>query len=331
MAKKKKKAPVESSKSAKERNIERKKVKQRAKLRQRIMTFVGIAIVLAIAIILIVIINRPLDAPVNEEFIDRYAEMEQFTSERGYPTLGDSLNSVRVVVYTSYTCIECEDFYSNTHAQLLDLVDEGLVSYTTAPIDNQGTLPNATGAARAALCAAEQDKFWEYQDALFLWQDEYGTQAFPANRLRSGFTNLGMDAGEFDGCISDGRINSIIEGANDAAVEQAGGRFEQSVVLVNGVLIEPDAEALFTAIDDAIALMGLTGDDGDTPAPESTEEILPETTEEAQAEEATSTPEPEPTEEPTDEPTDEPTEEPTDEPTDEPTEEPTAEDNGDDS
>jgi len=52
-------------------------------------------------------------------------------------------------------------------------VREGVIAFEYIPLTT-GSIPNAVGASKAALCAGEQGAFFEYHDALFDWHSRYG-------------------------------------------------------------------------------------------------------------------------------------------------------------
>ncbi|MEE9423068.1 MAG: DsbA family protein [Gammaproteobacteria bacterium] len=83
------------------------------------------------------------------------------------PVLGSSDAPVTVVEYTDYQCPFCRRFAHSTFPLLKrDFIDTGKVRWQVRdlPLDFHN---NARKAAQAALCASEQDKFWQLRDSLF--------------------------------------------------------------------------------------------------------------------------------------------------------------------
>lgn len=64
----------------------------------------------------------------------------------------------------------------------------------------------AKGAALAARCAAEQGKFWQYQDLLFSSQEELST-----DRLTQLATELGLQLETFSQCLNAGKFQAHLE------------------------------------------------------------------------------------------------------------------------
>ena len=146
----------------------------------------------------------------------------------------------------------CETLHSNSFDALLERVRDGQVLFTYVPLQT-GAVPNAAGAARAALCAGQQAMFWEMHDVLFDWQTRYGNTAFSQNRLLAGVESLGLNGGAFTNCFNSAGISAILDAALNEDVSVT------PTIRVNGVTVDAgQAVPATTAILDAI--------DGATPA-----------------------------------------------------------------
>ena len=66
----------------------------------------------------------------------------------------------------------------------------------------------STTSAAATECAAEQDMFWEYHDALF---EEENWGQFDPDSLKRVAGNLGLDTEQFNECIDSGRTVALVE------------------------------------------------------------------------------------------------------------------------
>jgi protein-disulfide isomerase len=159
---------------------------------------------------------------------------------------------VEVVEYSSFDCPACALFYENVMPELLDRVEAGEISFSYVPLFGTGSIANGQGAARAAVCAGEQDAFWTYHGALFTWQSTYGNQAFAGNRLRTGVTNLGLDMGEWDACFASDRPDEVLIAANGAA-NSLEGFTGTPTVTVNGQIVPATIVDINAAIDLALA------------------------------------------------------------------------------
>ncbi|MEJ2750971.1 MAG: thioredoxin domain-containing protein, partial [Anaerolineae bacterium] len=124
---------------------------------------------------------------------------------------------VTIVEISDYGCTHCRDFYTETEPLLKDqYVATGQVRYLVVPFAlGTATVPAANG----GLCAAEQDKFFEYGHAMYQQYDQ------PDARQRDGILRAGEQAGvdvaQFTECLNQSRYNSVLQD-NIRAVNEAG-------------------------------------------------------------------------------------------------------------
>lgn len=252
-----------SAAAAKERREER----QREARRTQQMYLVGGLVVAAVLIgLLFFSANQPAEAPIPTDEIARYEGIERGQDEEGYPRLGSASAPVRVVEFASFGCPGCAQFHRDVYPQLLERVREGNVSFTYVPLlTGEG---NVSGAARVALCADDQGKFWETHDTLFHWQSLYVANAFNQNRLTSGVRNLGLDEGRINSCVNSQETSDLITVASQKGISTT------PTLRVNNTLVpQNDWATLSSAIDNALA---------NAPAPRVTPAVTtPETTQEA--------------------------------------------------
>lgn len=237
----KRKASSTSSSSAKSsstsRTRERREQREKEKRQQQRFLIIGGVVLGAIILaILLIVANQPADAPVPEELIARFEGIPQTQTEEGYYRLGRPDAPVRVEEFASFACAGCEQFFSSSFDGVVDLVRSGAISFTYIP-QLTGELRNAEGAARAAICAGEQGKFFEYHDMLFDWHTRFGNTAFTQNRLRTGASNLGLDTSQFNSCTSSSRSSDIVEQAVAEGVSR--GVTGTPATFVNGSPVEP--------------------------------------------------------------------------------------------
>lgn len=72
----------------------------------------------------------------------------------------------------------------------------------------------STWSAAATECAAEQDSFWEYHDALFT---EENWRQFDYDSLKRVASELGLDTEQFNECIDSGRMETLVQQDSDFA------------------------------------------------------------------------------------------------------------------
>ncbi len=87
----------------------------------------------------------------------------------------------------------------------------------------------STTSAAATECAAEQEMFWEYHDALF---EEDNWRQFDNDSLKRVGEELGLDTEQFNECIDSGRMVELVQRDSEFA-RQLGVRSTPTFV-VNG-------------------------------------------------------------------------------------------------
>ncbi len=153
----------------------------------------------------------PLDAQIPADAGAETAGLPQSFTEQGFPRLGNPDAPVIVEEFSSFACPHCRDFHNERFPALLPAITAGQVQFVMIPMSNIGW--GADSAVKAAMCAAEQGRFWEMSDVLFDWQKRYVTQTFSDRRLRKGAENMGFDMTEFNACLSANHPKSVIDQA----------------------------------------------------------------------------------------------------------------------
>jgi protein-disulfide isomerase len=124
---------------------------------------------------------------------------------------------VTIVEISDYGCTHCRTFYLETEPLLKETyVETGDVRFVVVPFAlSSATVPAANG----GLCAAEQDKFFEFSQAMFLQFEEADA------RQRDGIVRAGEQAGmdieQFTECLNQSRYNNVLQ-QNMQAVGDAG-------------------------------------------------------------------------------------------------------------
>lgn len=249
-----------------------------------------IAAAALLLVIFLIIANQPAEAPIPENAVSRYEGIEQGTTVEGYPRLGPADAPVQVAEYSSFDCTACRAFHEEAMDGLIERLRGGNMSLTFVPLYGTGSVTNGEGAARAALCAAEQGAFWPFNDALFSWQGVYGNQAFTSNRIRTGAEALGLDWGAFDACVRAGVPNDALFTARSQASSLLN-FFGTPTVAINGVVPvnaegapASGATAILEAIDQRLAQVSSGGSFLDSTAEPQPAEVTAEPEPTAEAE-----------------------------------------------
>lgn len=147
-------------------------------------------------------------------------------SVEGRPSQGDADAPVTVVEFTDYQCPYCGAFARDTEEALLKAYD-GQVRFVVRHFPITGIHQYAQKAAEAAECAFDQDRFWEYHEALFAHQD-----ALDEASLRAYAKEVGLDGRTFGQCLSSGEKAAVV--AADQADGQRYGVSATPTFFING-------------------------------------------------------------------------------------------------
>ena len=205
-------------------------IERQVRERRKRMVLGGVAIAILIAAILIAA-NRPTDSEAPE--ID-YAAIPS-----NGMVLGTSGASVQVVEYADYQCPFCGDFATEVAPQLIeDFVETGQATFEFRAFPFLGgddlTSPDneSVQAAEAAMCALDQDKFWEYNHLLFENQDGENQGAFSNDNLKEFAAELGLDTATFNTCLDTGMHQQEV--LDQFAAYQTEGIDSTPTIFING-------------------------------------------------------------------------------------------------
>lgn len=112
---------------------------------------------------------------------------------------GPAAAKVTILEFSDFGCSHCRDFALGQGQQLRQEYEKtGQVRFEFKPfvLDWNRT----ADPANAAICAADQGKFWDYHDALFIRQGS-SAQAFSPAALKGYAAELGLDANAFNRCV----------------------------------------------------------------------------------------------------------------------------------
>ncbi len=156
----------------------------------------------------------PTEAPQGQSLAKYCAENPDNCVTKG---LNDA--PVTIVEVSDYGCGHCKNFNLETAGLLDDLyVTPGQVRWIVLPY---ALYPQTAPAASAAMCAADQDRFFEYHRRLFESQGE------PQFMTTAGFLQVAEDSGldleAFEGCLEGGIHDNTVQ-QNIQAALQAGVR-----------------------------------------------------------------------------------------------------------
>jgi protein-disulfide isomerase len=161
---------------------------------------------------------------------------------------------VSVVEISDFQCPYCRQFFETTYHRFDSAyVKTGKVQmvYINLPLPMH---TQAFSAAKAAMCAGAQGKFWEMHDRLFSTQREWGGQADAAQRFARLALELNLDPAAYRDCVDNDRTAPLI--LNDAMQATGAGVNGTPAFVVNRTQMLNGAltyEQLSAAVDAALA------------------------------------------------------------------------------
>ncbi|MBN1372276.1 MAG: thioredoxin domain-containing protein [Anaerolineaceae bacterium] len=150
--------------------------------------------------------------------------------EDGDPSFGPADAPIVIIEYSDYECPYCQKWHNEVWPLLQENYgDQIRLVYKDYPLASlhAGAIP----AAEAANCAGEQDKYWEYNTALFSGQ-------YPFNR--TGFETIAQElklkSAPFTACLDDRRYQSEVE-EDQAYADNTFGGLSTPTFFINGLAL----------------------------------------------------------------------------------------------
>lgn len=168
------------------------------------------------------------------------------------PVRGNPNAKLTIVEFADYQCPFCARFQKDVLTPMLkEYVDTGKVRFVFKNLAFLGK--ESTDAANAALCAKEQNKFWEYHDKLFDSQNGENQGGFAPDKLKGFAAALGLNAAQFNSCLDAQKYNAQVT-ADNAEAAKNGFQSTPSTAVGNTPIVGAQPYAQFkTAIDAELA------------------------------------------------------------------------------
>lgn len=156
-------------------------------------------------------------------------------------SMGDPNAPIQMVEFGDFQCPFCKRFHTETEPLLIQYyIETGKVHFTYRSMGNfvsQNIGTESQDSALAAYCAADQNKFWEMHDALFVNNKNVENQgSFTSRRLVEIAKSIGLNITEFQDCYDSGKYEDRAQQDYDDAIS-AGIRGTPSFIVtykVNG-------------------------------------------------------------------------------------------------
>ena len=211
----------------------------RRKRQQRMNTFMivgGIVLILVALFVSPYIVNalRPVGEVTSITTVERPLEDGR--------AMGDPLAPVVMEVFADFQCSACKAYADSVEKSLIEseYISGGAVYYVFRQypfMDRDVTTKESQQAANASMCAAEQGRFWDYHDMLFVnWGGE-NVGSFIDKRLVAFAENLGLNMEQFNTCFKDKKYETEIAAEFDMGAKY--GVTGTPTVFVNGEVVTP--------------------------------------------------------------------------------------------
>jgi protein-disulfide isomerase len=130
---------------------------------------------------------------------------------KGVP-VGKDDAPVKLLVFSDYQCPYCGSFALQVEPQLVtEFVNTGKLQLVYYDFPLGGNHRYSFLAARAARCAGDQNKFWEYHNMLFSRQNDWSfAQNPPVNMLLDFGDEVGLDRGQLSQCVKSDRHQDLV-------------------------------------------------------------------------------------------------------------------------
>ncbi len=140
--------------------------------------------------------------PIDLEGID---DMRRLTELAVPVTIGDENAPATIVLFEDYLCNHCAVFSLNIKSEVEEAfikTGKARLVYYDFPLNPQ---LGSFLAARAARCAGDQDRFWEFHNRLMRNQRSWVRDENKVPVFEEYAEEIGIDVGEFSGCLKSDR------------------------------------------------------------------------------------------------------------------------------
>jgi protein-disulfide isomerase len=130
----------------------------------------------------------------------------------GFYALGPKDAPITIVEFSDYQCPFCRRWHQEVYDQLLAAYS-GKIRFVYRNLPLTSIHPDAFSAAEAAMCAGEQNAYWQYHDKLFSGDSLGGNIYLEYAQV------LGLDMTAFGSCLNDHKYQKTIEDDSNFAID----------------------------------------------------------------------------------------------------------------
>lgn len=201
----------------------------------------------AILLIIIVIIGGVIFVNKSKHNTTASPESAQLTNL----TTGKGTTGVTLIEYGDFQCPVCGSYYPIVKQVVEKYGDKITFQFRNFPLSE--IHQNAVLAARAALAADKQGKFWEYHDMLYENQTAWSSSKTASSIFEDYAQQLGLNVDQFKTDMASSEVNAQIQA--DRAEAQRLGFTGTPTFVLDGQKLDPSPTTVsdfVTKIDEAI-------------------------------------------------------------------------------
>jgi len=129
----------------------------------------------------------------------------------GFHSIGPEDAPITIVEFSDYQCPYCRRWHDEVYQPLLAAYPGKIkLVYRNLPLTT--IHPDALSAAEAAMCAGEQNAYWQYHEKLF------GSEALNTSVYMQYAQDLGLNTQSFETCITENKYQKDIQADSDFAL-----------------------------------------------------------------------------------------------------------------
>ena len=130
----------------------------------------------------------------------------------GYPSIGPAAAPITIVEFSDFQCPFCKRWHAEVYKPLLAAYP-GKIRFVYRNLPLTTIHPDAQSAAEAAMCASEQNAFWQFHDKL-LSGDLLGSGVYTQYA-----SDLHLDSSTFQSCLEENKYQKTIQTDSDFALK----------------------------------------------------------------------------------------------------------------
>lgn len=230
-------------------------VKKTQKKKQGLQPFYYVligALVLGVAAIAMTVLrNRGGGAALQPVPVEGLNDQQLIEKAQGIKQ-GPESAPVKMLVFSDYMCPYCGTFAAQIEPQLKSqFIDKGQLQLVYYDFPLGGSHIHSFLAARAARCAGDQGKFWEYHNTLFGRQSNWAmSQTPPIKELLDYSSDVGIDRGDLEACVKSDKYQDVVSASHQLGEKL--GINATPTLIVNGKRVRAEIGLDYKALSELI-------------------------------------------------------------------------------